>query len=70
MHAGGGQHLPLDLWALGGLMLKELLVGLAFSFALAALFAAVQVAGSLLDTLVGFSFGALSTRSRAPTAAS
>ena len=36
-----------------------MLVGLAFAFALAALFAAVQVAGSLLDTLIGFSFGAL-----------
>ena len=47
------------MWVLGGLMAKELLVGLAFSFALAALFAAVQVAGSLLDTLIGFSFGAL-----------
>ena len=32
-------------------MLKELLVGLAFAFALGALFAAVTVAGSLLDTL-------------------
>jgi flagellar biosynthesis protein FliR len=32
---------------------------MAFSFSLAALFAAVQVAGSLLDTLIGFSFGAL-----------
>jgi flagellar biosynthetic protein FliR len=59
MHAGDGQQLPLDLWVLAGLLFKELLVGLAFSFALAALFAAVQVAGSLLDTLVGFSFGAL-----------
>jgi flagellar biosynthetic protein FliR len=55
-----GSDLPLDdLWALGGLMLKEMLVGLAFAFALGALFAAIQVAGSLLDTLVGFAFGAL-----------
>jgi flagellar biosynthesis protein FliR len=59
LNAGDGQQLPLDLWVLGGLLAKELLVGLAFSFALAALFAAVQVAGSLLDTLIGFSFGAL-----------
>jgi flagellar biosynthesis protein FliR len=58
-HAGDGQHIPLDILPLGGLILKELLVGLAFSFALAALFAAIQVAGSLLDTLIGFSFGAL-----------
>jgi flagellar biosynthetic protein FliR len=58
-HAGDGQQIPMEIWALGGLLLKELLVGLAFSFSLAALFAAIQVAGSLLDTLIGFSFGAL-----------
>jgi flagellar biosynthesis protein FliR len=58
-HAPGGQHIPLDVLPLAGLVLKELLVGLAFSFSLAALFAAVQVAGSILDTLIGFSFGAL-----------
>jgi flagellar biosynthesis protein FliR len=51
--------LPADVWEMAGLMLKEMLVGLAFAFALGALFAALQVAGSLLDTLIGFSFGAL-----------
>jgi flagellar biosynthesis protein FliR len=55
----GGETIPTDVLALGGLVIKEMLVGLGFSFALAALFAAVQVAGSLLDTLIGFSFGAL-----------
>jgi flagellar biosynthesis protein FliR len=59
MNAGDGAHLPTDVLAIGGLVLKEMLVGLGFSFALGALFAAVQVAGSLVDTLVGFSFGAL-----------
>jgi flagellar biosynthetic protein FliR len=59
MNAGDGAHLPTDVLAIGGLVIKEMLVGLGFSFALAALFAAVQVAGSLLDTLIGFSFGAL-----------
>jgi flagellar biosynthesis protein FliR len=58
-NAGHGQHIPMEIWALGGLIVKEMLVGLGFSFALAALFAAVQVAGSILDTLIGFSFGAL-----------
>ena len=58
-NAGGGQHIPMEIWAFAGLILKEMLVGLAFSFSLAALFAAIQVAGSLLDTLIGFSFGAL-----------
>jgi flagellar biosynthetic protein FliR len=59
LHAGAGQHIPMDVLALGGLILKELLVGMAFSFSLAALFAAIQVAGGILDTLIGFSFGAL-----------
>jgi flagellar biosynthetic protein FliR len=54
-----GQHVPLDVMGLGALAVKELLVGLAFSFAIAALFAAVTAAGSLMDTLIGFSFGAL-----------
>jgi flagellar biosynthetic protein FliR len=59
LHAGDGQQIPIEILPLAGLILKELLVGLGFSFALAALFAAVQVAGSILDTLIGFSFGAL-----------
>jgi flagellar biosynthetic protein FliR len=58
-NAAGGHDIPMEIWAFAGLILKEMLVGLAFSFSLAALFAAIQVAGSLLDTLIGFSFGAL-----------
>jgi flagellar biosynthesis protein FliR len=54
-----GEHVPLDVMGLGALAVKELLVGLAFAFAIAALFAAVTAAGSLADTLIGFSFGAL-----------
>ena len=54
-----GQRIDLDAFPLTALIGKELLVGLAFAFALAALFAAVTVAGSLLDTLIGFSFGSL-----------
>ena len=59
MGAGDGAPLPTDVLGLGGLILKEMLVGAGFAFSLAALFAAVQVAGNLLDTLIGFSFGAL-----------
>lgn len=51
--------LPLDAIGYAMLMAKELLVGMAFAFTLAALFAAVSIAGSLLDTLIGFSYGAL-----------
>jgi flagellar biosynthetic protein FliR len=54
-----GQHLSLDGMNLVGLIGKELLVGLSYSFALAAVFAAISVAGSLLDTAMGFSFGSL-----------
>jgi flagellar biosynthetic protein FliR len=54
-----GHAVPLDVMSLTALALKELLVGLAFSFAIAVLFAAVTAAGSLADTLIGFSFGAL-----------
>jgi flagellar biosynthesis protein FliR len=59
MNAGDGPPIPDDVLALAGLVVKEMLVGLGFAFALAALFAAVQVAGSLADLMVGFSFGAL-----------
>jgi flagellar biosynthesis protein FliR len=54
-----GQQISLDGMTLAGLIGKELLVGLAYAFALAAVFAAISVAGSLLDTAMGFSFGSL-----------
>jgi flagellar biosynthesis protein FliR len=59
MNAGETAQLPTEVLAIGGLVLKEMLVGLGFAFALGALFAAVQVAGSLVDVMLGFSFGAL-----------
>jgi flagellar biosynthetic protein FliR len=52
-------RVPTDVLDYATLMGKELLVGLAFAFALGALFAAVSVAGQFADTLVGFSFGSL-----------
>jgi flagellar biosynthesis protein FliR len=51
--------IDLDPLAYGGQVVKEVVVGLAFAYALAAMFAGLQVAGSLLDTMIGFSFGAL-----------
>jgi len=57
--ASGHAAIPSDVVGLALLMVKEMLVGMAFSFGLSALFAALSAAGSLLDTLVGFSFGAL-----------
>jgi flagellar biosynthetic protein FliR len=53
-----GQATPTDALSIAGLLAKELLVGMAFAFAVGILFAALSVAGTLLDTIVGFSFGA------------
>src|SRR3954454_8049498 len=51
-------HIDMDPLGYGLLMVKEIIVGLSFAYALGAMFSALQVAGSLLDTLIGFSFGA------------
>jgi flagellar biosynthetic protein FliR len=52
-------RLPTDVMDIAGLLGKELLVGSAFAYTLAATFAALSVAGSFLDTTVGFSYGSL-----------
>jgi flagellar biosynthetic protein FliR len=52
-----GQNIPGAPLAVAMLFVEGLLVGLAFAFAVSAVFAAVQAAGSLTDTLAGFSFG-------------
>jgi len=52
-------HIPTDAMSLAGLIGKEALVGFAFAFTISILFAAVSVAGSFLDTLIGFSYGGL-----------
>jgi flagellar biosynthetic protein FliR len=54
-----GTQLPTDIMGVGTLLGKELLVGGAFAYALAATFAALAVAGSFLDTTIGFSYGSL-----------
>ena len=56
----GDAAIPLDALGLGGLMLKEILVGIAFSFVLGALFAAVSAPPARCSTRsIGFSFGSL-----------
>jgi flagellar biosynthetic protein FliR len=57
--AVAGHDVPMEVGPFVELMLKEILVGLSYAFALAALFAAISTAGSFLDTLIGFSYGAL-----------
>ncbi|MGI8781307.1 MAG: flagellar biosynthetic protein FliR [Solirubrobacteraceae bacterium] len=58
-HALGDAAIPTGVWAMSGLLVKELLVGMAFAFGIGALFAAMQVAGTLLDTMVGFMLGGI-----------
>jgi flagellar biosynthesis protein FliR len=53
-----GQPIPSSPLALAGSIVVQLLVGLAFSFAVGAVFAAVDGAGHLVDNGSGFSFGA------------
>ncbi|MGD0196461.1 MAG: flagellar biosynthetic protein FliR [Solirubrobacteraceae bacterium] len=57
--AAHGQQIPTGGMQVVGLVLEQLLVGGALAFALAAMFAAVQAAGSILDAVAGFSFGAM-----------
>jgi flagellar biosynthesis protein FliR len=54
-----GADVPTGGLELGMLMLKEAVVGLAFAFGIAAVLAALQTAGALLDTITGFGFGAI-----------
>jgi flagellar biosynthetic protein FliR len=54
-----GHHLPTAPVELAYLAGKELLIGLAFAFVVGSLFTAVAVAGSLLDSSIGFSYGSL-----------
>ena len=55
----GGAELPRGVGPFAEVLFKEILIGLAFAFAIASVIAAIQVAGSFLDTFIGFSFGGL-----------
>lgn len=54
----GDGNPPLDALGIFELLLKELIVGMAFAFTIGVLFYALQAAGGFLDTIVGFAFGA------------
>jgi flagellar biosynthesis protein FliR len=51
-------HVPSAPMAVAGLMVEELLVGLAFAFAVGAVMAGIEAAGHLVDFGSGFSYGA------------
>jgi flagellar biosynthetic protein FliR len=54
-----GQAIPADVMKIVTLALKEIVVGLGFAFCIACLFAAVDAAGSMIDTQIGLNFGSL-----------
>ena len=54
-----GLTIPSEAMKIAGLALKEILVGLGFAFSIACLFAAVDAAGSMIDTQIGMNFGSL-----------
>ena len=54
-----GLAIPSEAIKIAGLALKEILVGLGFAFSIACLFAAVDAAGSMIDTQIGLSYGSL-----------
>lgn len=54
-----GQTVPTDPVSVIGLMVEQILVGLAFSFAVGTVFVAAESAGALLDMIAGFSYGQL-----------
>jgi flagellar biosynthesis protein FliR len=55
----GDGRVPTDMAPFVELLLKEILVGLAFAFAIGVVIYALQVAGAFLDLFMGFSLGGL-----------
>ena len=55
----GVGHVPSDPFDVLLLIVKELLVGLALAYGLAAMFAALTTAAAILDMAIGFSFSSL-----------
>jgi flagellar biosynthesis protein FliR len=54
-----GQHVPSEALPLAELIIEGMLVGFAFAFALSVLMGAIESAGSIVDVVSGFSYGAL-----------
>ncbi len=57
--ATGTQQVPSEAIDIATVLVKEIAVGLGFALAIGMLAAAIQMGASLLDTLIGFSFGSL-----------
>ena len=55
--ASHGVTVPDQPLAIAGLIVQSMLVGLAFAFVVACVFAALSHAGAIIDGIAGFSFG-------------
>jgi flagellar biosynthesis protein FliR len=54
-----GQSIPTDPMAVAGMLVIQVLVGLAFAFAVGMVLTAVEAAGAITDMVAGFSYGAV-----------
>jgi flagellar biosynthesis protein FliR len=54
-----GQTIPTDPMAVAGMLVIQVLVGLAFAFAVGVVLTAVEAAGAITDMVAGFSYGAV-----------
>jgi flagellar biosynthetic protein FliR len=54
-----GQHIPTDPMAVAGMLVIQVLVGLAFAFAVGMVLSAIEAAGAITDMAAGFSFGSV-----------
>ena len=54
-----GQNIPTDPMAVAGMLVVQVLVGLAFAFAVGMVLTAIEAAGSLTDMVAGFSYGSV-----------
>ena len=54
-----GQTIPTDPMAVAGMIVIQVLVGLAFAFAVGMVLTAIEAAGALTDMVAGFSYGSV-----------
>ncbi|HXD67360.1 MAG TPA: flagellar biosynthetic protein FliR [Solirubrobacteraceae bacterium] len=54
-----GQTIPTDPMAVAGMIVVQVLVGLAFAFAVGMVLTAIEAAGALTDMVAGFSYGSV-----------
>src|ERR1700749_249853 len=54
-----GQNIPTDPMGGAGMLVVQVLVGVAFAFAVGMVLSAIEAAGAITDMVAGFSFGSV-----------